>query len=126
MSFSLSTVLLLTVLAVGIAAAVIVVIGAADTRFRQERQTPEPPPAVTIPVQLIQKQYSVSPPRYYMTFVTAEGAVFELEVSSEAYLAFSEGEYGDLCVQGRQFLGFAPQALPSDMTDQPPGQGLMQ
>ena len=85
---------------------------------RGNRQLPDNSPAVTLPVQLIRKQSFVNqtqygaPLRHFLTFSAQDGSLIELEVPAEAFEAFNEGEYGDLCVQGRTFLGFVPQELP--------------
>ena len=101
------------------AAGAIVAMVSADAKRKnaaQQGQLPENAPAVTLAVQLTKKQTFVNPSqngvplRHFLTFATEDGAVLELEVPADAYEAFNEGEYGDLCVQGRQFLGFAPQA----------------
>lgn len=117
MGFVFSLSMLIPVLMFGITSAVIVVIANADRKHRQQQLT-DNSPAVTLPVRLVKKQTFVNqsqvgvPLRHFLTFSSQDGSLIELEVPAEAYEAFNEGEYGDLCVQGRTFLGFAPQALP--------------
>ena len=112
--------MLLPVLLFAVSAAAVTAIAAANAKNQNTKQTGTQSPAVTLTAQITKKQSFVNqtqvgaPIRHFMTFVTPEGAVLELEVPADAFEAFHEGESGDLCVQGRVFLGFVPQALPFD------------
>ncbi len=115
-----SGIMLLPILMFAVTGAAIAAIAAANAKKNQQQQIGTQAPAVTLTAQITKKQSFVNqtqvgaPIRHFMTFVTQEGAVLELEVPADVYEAFREGESGDLCVQGRLFLGFVPQALPYD------------
>ena len=119
-----SWVMLLPVIFFMITAAVIVLFVVSNMKQNQKNQLNQQKrlnqslPAVTIQAQITNKRTFLhqgeygSPLRHFLTFVTPDGAVMELEVPADVFEAFHEGESGDLCIQGTQFLGFVPQALP--------------
>ena len=117
-----SSFLMLLPLLIFAATTAIILSIASNGKKQNTKQIGTQSPAVTLTAQITKKQSFVNqtqvgaPIRHFMTFVTPEGAVIELEVPADAFEAFHEGEIGDLCVQGNAFLGFVPQALPYAQT----------